>query len=195
MACVIDWGALGTWVTGLAAVALAVIGQRAAAAAGKRDEERALRAARALAVSAAIEVHGLHGQAGVVDQHLRSLLESPTRTTKLAARAVTEQIVPFHLSDRLLTSPALGDLPENVAVKLTGAAAAATYADYMIRLARDVLQDEGLYDAGGSAAVAQAAAAMRALRTQLEDLLPHLDRAARTHVTPDHPRVDGSTGG
>ena len=194
MACVIDWSALGTWITGLAAVALAVIAHRAAAAAGRRADERALRSARALAVSAAIEVHGFMGQAEVVEQHMAALLATQTSATFAGARAVAEHIRPFRLSEWLLTSPSLGDLPENVSVKLTSVAAAAAHADDIIRVARDVLKDEELFHAGGGEAVAQAATSMRKLRIQLEDLMPHLDRVARTHVTADHPRVDGSTG-
>lgn len=191
MYCSIDWSAWGTWVTGAAAVSLAVIAHRAAAAAGRRADERASRSARALAVSAAIEVHGRHAQAGVVEQHMVGLLNTPGLVAFVTARTVAGQIVPFRMSEWLLTSPSLGDLPENVSIKLASVAASAAHADNIVRLARGALESQELFEAGGQPTIVETIKAMRTLRVQFEDLMPHLDNIARTHVTPTHPRVDG----
>lgn len=191
MHCTVDWSALGTWVTGAAAVSLAVIAHKAATAAGKRAEERALRSARALAVSAAIEVHQRHAQTNVVEQHMVELLNAPGPVSLLTARTVAEQVLPFSMSEWLLTSRSLGDLPENVSVKLTSVAASSAHADDIVRLGRAALDSSEMFEAGGKSTVVEVVRAMRTLRVQYEDLMPYLDRIARTHVTPSHPRVDG----
>jgi hypothetical protein len=191
MYCTVDWSALGTWVTGVGAVSLAVIAHRAAAAAAKRADERALRSARALAVSAAIEVHQRHAQTNVVEQHLSELLNAPGPVALLVARTVAEQVLPFSMSEWLLTAPSLGDLPENVSVKLTSVAASSAHADNIVRLSRAALDSSEMFEAGGKPTVVEVVRAMRTLRVQYEDLAPYLDRIARTHVTPSHPRVDG----
>jgi hypothetical protein len=154
MNCVVDWAALGTWVTGAMAALIAFFAYRFTERTGTRQVAADIRRVRAYRIAAFLELESLRDRASVCAELVGATDLHEADSVGITMRAIAS-IPPFVPPSWLLESTTLGELPDEEGAAVARAVAAAAEAERARLMIATMCQslsttrDENLVTGGG----------------------------------------------
>ncbi|GAB2521481.1 hypothetical protein [Lysobacter humi (ex Lee et al. 2017)] len=182
--CNVDWSALGTWVTGIAAALIALFAFQYSRRLGTVQDRAASRRARAYALATVEEFKSMRSRATMCLEMLRDVLLSASDAPNPSAFAGMFSALPsFAPSDWLSESPAIGDLQDEAIPAVARAIAAGSEAERFRKMIERVLKDVGPehFEPGARPMLTSCAKALEVLVLRIDDAVPLLEQTAAPH--------------
>jgi hypothetical protein len=180
-------GALATVVTGFAAVYVALAAHRLSTAQHSLNEGRSRRAAKAFSVLAVTELFARKGVAEVLHKNMTAALEMPGVITLLQAAVTIERAPSLQISEQLVTSLSLGDMPDGIPQELAGVYSSSAHFPALLGMALEAIKNtqnaDGEFFDADRATLLMARDSLATFLGQLKSVGPKLERLAQPDRT------------
>lgn len=174
--------------TGGAAVYVAMAAHRLSSSRYARDDERSRRAAKAFAVLAVTELFARKALAEMLHRNIATALDAPGPITLLQAAFAVEKAPPLQISERLISSPSLGDMPEGIPQELAGVYSTSAQLPVLLGTAleaiRNAQRSNGEFFAHDRVTLTMARDSLFTFLGQLSSVGPSLHELAKPGVAP-----------